>query len=163
MVFLGKIVVYGVLCEFYSRRVNAFFVLFFLGKKCACANFYTFRMSGVNKRHSTGKSAPCSMSCDLCAANTNIINTGIQKYRNFNMFKLKKKTWPGNTGIQNHHHHWFPHLTSSALFSHFLLIWKGDASVQTSLQKNYILRKYNTECNVAWSATHGLNNVTNVA
>ena len=31
--------------EFYSRRVYAFFVLFFGGKKCACANFYTFRMS----------------------------------------------------------------------------------------------------------------------
>ena len=31
--------------EFYSRRVYAFFVLFFLGKKCARANFYTFRMS----------------------------------------------------------------------------------------------------------------------
>ena len=31
--------------EFYSQRVYAFFVLFFLGKKCARANFYTFRMS----------------------------------------------------------------------------------------------------------------------
>ena len=35
--------------EFYSRRVYAFFVLFFVlffgGKKCARANFYTFRMS----------------------------------------------------------------------------------------------------------------------
>ena len=32
--------------EFYSRQVYAFFVLFFGGKKCARANFYTFRMSG---------------------------------------------------------------------------------------------------------------------
>ena len=31
--------------EFYSRRVYAFFVLFFGGKKCACAIFYTIRMS----------------------------------------------------------------------------------------------------------------------
>ena len=31
--------------EFYSRRDYAFFVLFFGGKKCARANFYTFRMS----------------------------------------------------------------------------------------------------------------------
>jgi len=33
--------------EFYSRRVYAFFVLFFWGKKCVRAIFYTFRMSVV--------------------------------------------------------------------------------------------------------------------
>ena len=33
--------------EFYSRRVYAFFVLSFLGKKCVRANFYTFRMSAT--------------------------------------------------------------------------------------------------------------------
>ena len=32
--------------EIYSRLVYAFSVLFFLGKKCARANFYTFIMSG---------------------------------------------------------------------------------------------------------------------
>ena len=31
--------------EFYIQRVYAFFVLFIWGKKCARANFYTFRMS----------------------------------------------------------------------------------------------------------------------
>ena len=55
VVFLGKIVVYGVLSRILLPTGLRVFVLIFFGQKCACANFYVFRISARNIRSRHGK------------------------------------------------------------------------------------------------------------